>query len=172
MSWASLLQFPDLPDVPEAVRGGSSAVARSRARDDTFDMVPPLAHGDLAMDPPDPLPFLSGHELLGDPPAAAIGDLVAAAGPGSGSPLAMMQLRHMGGALARQAPGAGAHATLPGSVSLFALGLVEDEESAASSTTPPFSKSTARATACAATATNSPNSDQRSLEVGKFSDRI
>jgi hypothetical protein len=37
----------------------------------------------------------------------------------------------MGGALARKASGAGARATLPGSVSLFALGIVEDRESAA-----------------------------------------
>jgi tetratricopeptide (TPR) repeat protein len=85
----------------------------------------------LAMDPPDPLPYLTAHQLLDDPPAEAIDDLLAAAGPGSGSSLAMVQLRHMGGALAREAPGAGARATLPGSVALFALGLVEDEASAA-----------------------------------------
>jgi len=37
----------------------------------------------------------------------------------------------MGGALTRETPGAGARATLPGSVSVYALGLVEDKESAA-----------------------------------------
>ena len=39
----------------------------------------------------------------------------------------MFQLRHMGGALARKSPGAGARATLPGEVSLFALGVAPDE---------------------------------------------
>jgi hypothetical protein len=42
----------------------------------------------------------------------------------------MLQLRHMGGALGRPAPGSGARAMLPGEVCLFALGLVEDEKSA------------------------------------------
>jgi len=149
MTWASLLQFPDLPDVPEPVRGGSFAVvmaaflgeeARGRellrpVRDlgpamDTFAMVPPLALGDLAMDPPDPLPYELGHDLLHELSPEAVDRLVFAAGPGSGSPLAMVQLRHMGGALARKAPGAGARATLPGSISLLALGIVEDGDSA------------------------------------------
>jgi FAD/FMN-containing dehydrogenase len=149
MTWASLLQFPDLPDVPEAVRGGSFAVVMAAflgeeadgrellrpVRElgptmDTYAMVPPIALGDLAMDPPDPLPFLSAHHLLDDVPAAGIDELLAAAGPESDSPLTMVQLRHMGGALARKAPGAGARATLPGSLSLFSLGVVTDEESA------------------------------------------
>ena len=61
----------------------------------------------------DPLPFRSAHALLDDLPAA--GDRRRRRGsPGPGSPLAMVQLRHMGGALARHAPGAGARATLPG----------------------------------------------------------
>ena len=40
----------------------------------------------------------------------------------------MIQLRHMGGALARKSPGAGARATLPGEVTLFALGVAPDDE--------------------------------------------
>jgi hypothetical protein len=39
----------------------------------------------------------------------------------------MLQLRQMGGALARATPGAGARATLPGDISVFALGAVFDE---------------------------------------------
>jgi FAD binding domain len=146
MSWASMLRFPDLPDVPEVVRGGSYAVVmaaflgeeadgRALLRSvrelgpvmDTFAMVPPIELGDLAMDPPDPLPYLLAHHLLDDVSSSAIDDLVAAAGPDSGSPLNMVQLRHMGGALARKAPGAGARATLPGSISLLSLGVTPDE---------------------------------------------
>jgi hypothetical protein len=150
MSWATMLRFPDLPDVPEAVRGGEFTVvmaaflgeeADGRAllrpvRElgpamDTFAMVPPIALGELAMDPPDPLPYLLAHHLLDDVSPAAIDELVTAAGPGSGSPLNMVQLRHMGGALGRKAPGAGARATLPGSISLLSLGIAPDEPAVA-----------------------------------------
>jgi hypothetical protein len=152
MTWASLLHFPDLPVVPEPVRGGSFAVVygaflggAEEGREllapvrglgpamDTFAVVPPIALADMAMDPPDPLPFLSAHQLLGELPASGVDDLLAAAGPGSasGTSLTMVQLRHMGGALARRSPGAGARATLAGEVSMFALGLTVDEPSAA-----------------------------------------
>ena len=148
MSWASLLQFPDAPFVPEPVRGGSVTVVYGaflgsepdgrallqRVRDlgpamDTFAMVPPAALGEMAMDPPDPLPFRITAALLDDLPHDGVDKLVAAVGPGSGSRLAMVELRQLGGALARQTPGAGARATLPGTLSLVALGVPEDEAS-------------------------------------------
>jgi hypothetical protein len=77
-----------------------------------------------------PLPFESGHQLVGELPAPAIDDFVAA-GAQPGSPLALLQLRHMAGALARKAPGAGARATLPGELSMFAVGVTPDETAAA-----------------------------------------
>jgi FAD/FMN-containing dehydrogenase len=154
MTWAKLMQFPDAPDVPEAVRGGSFTVIFGAflgsedegqallrpVRDlgpavDTFAIVPPATLGDMAMDPPDPLPFVSTTALLGDLPGAGVDELVSAAGPGSGSPLAMVELRHMGGALARRSPGAGARATLPGSIAMLSLGVPEDEASAATAKT-------------------------------------
>jgi FAD/FMN-containing dehydrogenase len=150
MSWASLLQFPDAPELPQPVRGGSFAVvygafvgSERDGRDllspvrklgpsiDTFAVVPPAALGDMAMDPPDPLPVVSTTALLGDLPSAGVDALIAAAGPESGSTLAMVQLRQLGGALARRAPGAGARATLPGALNLFALGVPEDDAEAA-----------------------------------------
>jgi hypothetical protein len=97
---------------------------------DTFAMVPPAELGDLAMDPRDPLPFLSGHDLLDDVPAEGIDALVDAAGPESGATVTMVQLRHLGGALARKAPGAGARATLPGTICVFSLGVTPDEPTA------------------------------------------
>jgi FAD/FMN-containing dehydrogenase len=154
MSWASLLQFPDSPDVPEPVRGGSFTVvyaaflgSETDGREllrpvrelgpvmDTFAVVPPAALGDLAMDPEDPLPIVSTTALLDDLPSAGLDELVAAVGPGSGSTLGMVQLRQLGGALGRRAPGAGARATLPGTLSLFALGVSEDEASEATART-------------------------------------
>jgi hypothetical protein len=96
---------------------------------DTFATVPPVVLGDLAMDPLDPVPFQSTSALLDELPPAAIDALLAAAGPesGRGPTVSMLQLRQMGGALARATPGAGARATLPGDVSMFALGAVFDE---------------------------------------------
>jgi hypothetical protein len=152
MSWASLLHFPPIPDVPAFARGRSFAVVMAAflgeeaegrrllrpLRDlgparDTFAMVPPVVLGDLAMDPLDPLPIVSGHELLDELPAGAIDEILAAVGPGSGrgETLTMLQFRQLGGALAREAPGAGARATLPGEISMFALGVTPDDASAA-----------------------------------------
>jgi FAD/FMN-containing dehydrogenase len=150
MTWASLWQFPDLPGVPEHVRGGSFAILmgaflgeEADGRElllpvrelgpamDTFGMGPPGVLGSLALeDWLMPLPFLSAHQLLGELPASAIDDLVAA-GAQPGSPLGMLQLRHLGGALARRPPDAGARATLPGEVQMFAVGVAGDEASAA-----------------------------------------
>jgi hypothetical protein len=39
----------------------------------------------------------------------------------------ILQLRHMGGALGRETPGAGARATLPGEICVMALGAVFDD---------------------------------------------
>ncbi|SEH10567.1 FAD-binding oxidoreductase [Thermoleophilum album] len=147
MTWCSLFQFPDLPFVPEPVRGGSFAVVlgaylgdEQDGREllgavrqlgpviDTFALVPPAALGDLAMDPPMPLPLALTSALLNEVPIA---ELLAAVGPDSGSPLALVQLRQMGEAMARLAPHAGARATLPGNYCLLALGVPSDAESAA-----------------------------------------
>src|SRR3954452_18552675 len=150
MSGASFMPSPPIPDVPAFARGRSYAVvmaahlgseAEGRAllrplRDlgsehDTFASVPPVVLGDLAMDPLDPLPFRLTHQLLDELPAATIDELMAKIGPGSGRgpTVTILQLRHMGGALARTLPDAGARATLPGEVCAMALGVVFDEAS-------------------------------------------
>jgi FAD/FMN-containing dehydrogenase len=142
-SWATALHFPPLPELPEAVRGrsfmvvmaaflGSEADGRELLRPlrrlgpemDTFATQPPIALAELAMDPRDPLPFRSAHALIDELPSAAIEDVAAAIGPGS--ELALAQFRHMGGALARHEPGAGARATLPGQICVFGLGVLPD----------------------------------------------
>jgi FAD/FMN-containing dehydrogenase len=151
MTWANILHFPPLPEVPEPFRGGSYAVVMGaylgeepegrellrRLRElgpvaDTFAMVPPIELGELAMDPPDPLPITSGHSLLEELPASLIDEFLSIAGPesDSGNSLTMFQLRHMGGALARKSPGAGARATLQGEVNMFALAVAPDDEAA------------------------------------------
>jgi hypothetical protein len=152
MTWASLLHFPPAPFVPEFARGQSFAVVmgaymgeEDEGREllrairelgpaiDTFAMVPPIELGELAMDPPDPLPVASTTRQLGELTAEALDDMLAVVGPGSpgAGVVAMFQLRHMGGALARKSPGAGARATLPGEIALFSLGVPMDEASGA-----------------------------------------
>jgi hypothetical protein len=101
---------------------------------DTLAAVEPAAIGMLHMDPQDPVPGASSHALLGDLPADAVERLVEVAGPGSGSTLISVEVRHTGGALARRAEGAGALAALPGEYATFAVGLAGDEASAAATT--------------------------------------
>ncbi len=104
MTWANILHFPPLPEVPEPFRGASYAIVMGaylgeeregrellqRVRDlgpeiDTFAMVPPIELGELAMDPPDPLPFVSGHELVSELSAELLDEFLEIVGPESGS---------------------------------------------------------------------------------------
>ena len=67
--------------------------------------------------------------LVGDLAATAIDELVAVTGPGSGSPLVWVELRHMGGALSRTAPPHGAAlAPSPSSYTMFAVGMAPTPE--------------------------------------------
>jgi FAD/FMN-containing dehydrogenase len=145
-----IIQFPPLELVPEPLRGnayvlveaffagseadGAELLAPLRALGpviDTVAMVPPVGLAEIHMDPPDPVPYLGEHLVLGDLPASAFDDLVAAAGPGSGSTLVSVEVRHTGGALARGGDDHGALNRFPGSFLSFALGMVPDEESEA-----------------------------------------
>ena len=146
-SLARILQVPDLPEIPEMVRGGKfvgfeAAYLGSQAEGedliapiralgpdiDTFGMVPPPALSFLHMDPPEPVPAFGGHRLYDELSAQAIDELVDVAGPESGSPLISVELRHTGGALARSGDDHGALATLDGSLCMFAVGMAADED--------------------------------------------
>ena len=124
MTWASLMHFPPIPDVPAFARGRSFAVvmgaflgSEADGRDllaplralgparDTFAMVPPVALSDLAMDPLDPLPFHLTHQLLDGLSPEAIDELPALAGPASGvtyAPAAAPHGRRAGAPRARR----------------------------------------------------------------------
>ncbi len=147
-AWASVLHFPELPFLPEPLRGRSFAIVSAAflgdaatgqellapVRElgpvmDTFAMVAPGALAELAMDPSDPLPYLTAHDLLGGLTDETIDQILAVAGRESG--LVCLQLRQMGGALGRAPEGAGARATLVGAFAAFAVGMVFDDASAA-----------------------------------------
>jgi hypothetical protein len=140
-SLAHLLRFPPLPEVPGPLRGrafivieaaclsdaGTGAeltgpLRRLGPERDTFAMIPPSALGQLNMDPPQPGPSQGDGAFLADFPAAAIDALVAVAGPDAGTPLASVEVRHLGGALGRPVPGGGAQPSIDAGYLLFAVG--------------------------------------------------
>ena len=146
-SWVNIFHFPPDPALPEFARGQSLVAvmaahlgteAEGRAlmapiRDlgpdiDTFAMQPTSFLGDLAMDPVDPLPYQSTTALLDHLTPEVIADLCTTTA--RGSDIALMQLRHGGGALSRSPEGAGARSTLRGQVVMFALGVVTDPSAA------------------------------------------
>jgi hypothetical protein len=68
---------------------------------DTFGVMPYREMDMISMDPPDPLEIYTHVELLGELSPEAIGKLVEVAGVESESPLIMLELLQLGGALAR-----------------------------------------------------------------------
>jgi hypothetical protein len=142
-----LLNVPPLEEIPEPVRGrsfvvveaawlgdegsGSEQLAALRELGpemDTFAMIPPPGLAALHMDPPQPVPAVGDGMLLGDFPAAAIDAVIAAAGPGTGSPLLSIEIRHLGGAAARSDPEHGALAAIEAPYLLYAVGMAADQE--------------------------------------------
>jgi FAD/FMN-containing dehydrogenase len=149
-SCGRLMQFPPLPDVPEPLRGQSFAVVEvaflgdAIAGDelvrplralgpvlDTVALVPAPALTRMHMDPPEPVPAAADGTMLRELTPEAIDALVAVAGAGSGSALVSVELRQLGGALSRPAPGNGATAALDGAYALFAVGMAPTPEAAA-----------------------------------------
>ncbi|MGR0220897.1 FAD-binding oxidoreductase [Agromyces sp. ZXT2-6] len=139
-TWVTVMHFPPSDEMPPEVRGrsftilmaahlGSEREARRLLRPlqelgpmrDTLGPQDPLALGALAMDPESPLPYRSTTALVDGLPGGAIAALAALSGVGS--PLTLVQFRHVGGALSRRPDGAGARATLPGEILVFSLAI-------------------------------------------------
>jgi len=95
---------------------------------DTFAMIPAPALQHLHMDPDQPVPAQGDGAFLADFPAAAIDAVIAVAGPDAGTPLASIEIRHLGGALARPAPGGGAQAIIDADYTMFAAGFTPTPE--------------------------------------------
>ncbi len=147
---ARILQVPPFPDIPEVVRGrqfvvidgaviGSDAYANEvlaplRALGPEIDMfaaAPPVALSHLHMDPEHPVPGIGDHALLSDVTAETIDTMIELAGHESGSPLLAVELRQLGGALGRVAPGAGARSRIDAPYVFFAVGVPATPELAA-----------------------------------------
>jgi hypothetical protein len=120
-----VVQLPSLPEVPEPLRGrrvtaviacyagpaeeGNSLLRPlSGAAAPLFSSCRPLVPADLAGlagAPATPLPARVSSALLADLPGAAISELLGHVGPGSGSPLMLAEIRHLGGAYTAEPPG-------------------------------------------------------------------
>jgi FAD/FMN-containing dehydrogenase len=148
-SLAGMAQMPPLPDIPEPFRGRSFAVVMAAASDgeaslapllgplrdltpeiDMFAPMPASALGQLKMDPEEPVPAAGGSVLLADATPETIAELVRVAGPGSGSPLLSVELRHLGGALARRPEDAGVLGAIDGRYLAFGVGMPMDPDGA------------------------------------------
>ena len=90
---------------------------------DTFAQMaaPDIAH--LQLDPQEPTAVYANSVLVHGFPGDAVDALVDAAGPGSGSNLLFVELRQLGGALARPSPRGGALDHLPAAFLVLGVGL-------------------------------------------------
>ena len=137
-----LLQIPPLEEIPEFLRGrqlvivngavlGTEAEAAEilaplrelEPEIDTFGAAPLDALIRLHMDPEPPMPGKGDGVMVDALDADAIEAIVGIAGPGTDSPLVMVELRQLGGALRERRPGSGALGALDGSFALYALGV-------------------------------------------------
>jgi hypothetical protein len=129
-----ILRLPPLPELPGPLRGGAFAILEAAClgdpgtaaeligplrrlgpERDTFAMIPASALGQLNMDPGQPASGEGGGAFLAGFPAAAIDALVAVAGPDAEKPPGSVEVRHLGGALARPIPGGGAQPSIDAS---------------------------------------------------------
>jgi FAD/FMN-containing dehydrogenase len=145
-SLVRMLNLPPITDIPEPLRGkkrlaitaacigsreeGEKAIAPLRQIGepvvDSFDQIPAVGLSRIAMDPEPPAPSLGLHRVLTELPDDAISALVDVAGPASGAPLVLAELRHLGGALRRPAENAGALEKLDGDFLVQGVGVLMD----------------------------------------------
>ncbi len=136
-----IMHLPPLPELPPFLSGrsivvidgayagdaesGAAALAPLRALGpemDTFAPSTPAALSRIHMDPEEPMPFRGGGTILDatdDETLAAF-----AAGVQPGSPLMFGELRHLGGAVAREPEHAGALGSIPGEYLVYGGGAV------------------------------------------------
>ena len=143
-SLGRMLQLPDVPFIPDPVRGRPFVLveaailgdAREAAalvqplRDlgpvmDTMATMPPSELSVVNMDPDFPLPYAGEGALLDAFPADAVDGLVEAF---VGSPLLHVEVRHLGGAAAERAPDHGVLDAIDQPFIAFTFGLAPDPD--------------------------------------------
>jgi FAD/FMN-containing dehydrogenase len=134
---------PPIPDVPELIRGrplltidgacigsqeeGEAIVAPLRELGetimDTWAQMPAAGLCHIHMDPEQPVPGIGEGMTIRELPDEAIEAFASVAGPGSGSPLLLSELRHLGGALGRPDPDGGALTHLETDFVMYSVGM-------------------------------------------------
>jgi hypothetical protein len=143
---SSVVRFitpPPIPDVPEPIRGvplltidaacigtpaeGEATIAPLREIGetimDTFAWMPAAGLCRIHMDPENPVPGIGEGQTIGELSDEAIDAFVGVAGPESGSPLLLSELRHLGGALGRPDENGGALSHLDAGFVMYSVGL-------------------------------------------------
>jgi FAD/FMN-containing dehydrogenase len=137
-----VLHLPPIPQIPEPFRGKSFGMVEAAFVGDEADgaellrplrelepametvaMIPPTRLGELHMDPPEPVPGLYGGGLLSSLPAGVVDELVEAVGAADRTALLSIEIRHLGGALARPSSEHGAVGALDAEFAHFSIGL-------------------------------------------------
>ena len=141
--WYHTYQFPPMPELPEEIRGkafSSVAVAHLGSAGEAEQHLAPLREvsgmvmdlmgpvrmadlGHIAEEPLEPMPAMEHSMLLDDLSDEVIDRLTCVAGTDSGSPLAVLQIRHLGGAFRRRSATHGVCQSLDEPYLLFALGV-------------------------------------------------
>jgi FAD/FMN-containing dehydrogenase len=149
-SIARFLHLPPLPMVPEPLQDrplltlgacyagseseGADVIAPLRALGepvmDLFETMPASQLTQIHMEPEEPVPGLAWTTSLSEAPPEAVDAFVEAAGPGSGSPLLLAELRQAGGAVASPPEGAGARSHLEGEFVFLGVGMAMAPEMA------------------------------------------
>jgi hypothetical protein len=146
-SLGRMLQLPDVPFLPEQVRGRSFVLVEAAfigtasdgaallrpLRDlepemDTVAVMPTSELSVVNMDPEDPLPYAGEGALLTDLPLKAIDQMVEAF---VGSPLLHVEVRHLGGAAAIRSPDHGVLDSIDQPFLAFTFGLTPDVDASA-----------------------------------------
>ena len=146
-SLGRMLQLPDLPFLPEHLRGrsfvlveaaiiGSEAVGAALIRPlrdlgpefDTVAMMPTSELSLVNMDPDFPLPYAGDGILLNGLDASAIDEIVAAF---VGSPLLHVEVRQLGGAAAKRSPDHGVLDAIDQPFVCFTFGIAPDADAVA-----------------------------------------
>jgi hypothetical protein len=130
-SLARIMRFPDFPVVPEPMRGHAFALVEAAClgdalagaelirplrelgpEQDTFATVAAPMLQTLHMDPDEPVDAEAQGGFLSHFEGATIDAVLSVIGPDADTPLASFEVRHLGGALAREVPGGGAQAKI------------------------------------------------------------
>lgn len=143
------LRFPPIPEVPPFLAGravamidgavlgsderGAELLAPLRALGpelDTFGRMPAKALDRLHLDPEGGAPAVSGSSMLAELPDAAVDAWLEQAGPGATTSLNIVELRQLGGALARPHEGGGVLSYLDGGFATLNLAMAPTPETA------------------------------------------